>query len=335
MRLEIPIMFMLIAALTVLPSTASATALREAPTIVFPNSEFNITLTLSDVQVGGVVETLPSGFTFVSTDCPWYNVSGQRVAFALVNTTSITYTVRAPSGGGGTLTGVWEDLLNASNGSIGPTTIAVKTSSALSKGMEAVPSVSVPLPSIGAGEEKSISLPPEVHDEHVSFTSIEIAAKDEIPSEVMKMEVYDTMPTGVSAPAYPKVLAYLHVSTGVKEESIASVSIRFTVNASTVEHPERVVLLRWQEDTWQPLNTSYVGEVDGKYVFVATSQGLSLYAVAEKSATAPAQTATPTPTAMTSPTPSEQSTSSKTPGFGVLLAVLSIMAAMGCWRCRR
>lgn len=159
-------MLILIALLVALPSMASADVVRDAPTSLSPDAEFNVTLTISGIQLGGVVETLPSGFTFVSTSHPWYNVSGQRVAFALANTTTITYTVKAPSAGDGTFEGWWEDLLSESNGTVAPTTITIQSSDGPS---EFVSSASVPVPSIGAGRKKSISLPSEAHGECVCF----------------------------------------------------------------------------------------------------------------------------------------------------------------------
>ncbi len=57
-------MLILIALLVMLPSMASAAdVVRDTPAVVSPGAEFNVTLTISGIQVGGVVETLPAGFT--------------------------------------------------------------------------------------------------------------------------------------------------------------------------------------------------------------------------------------------------------------------------------
>lgn len=78
-----------------------------------PNSEFNVMLTISDLNIGGIVETLPEGFSYVSTMHPsnQVSISGQKIAFAVINETEITYKVKAPSSGEGTFTGKWVDLL--------------------------------------------------------------------------------------------------------------------------------------------------------------------------------------------------------------------------------
>lgn len=323
------LMLILIALFVALPSTALADVVRDTPATVSPGLEFNVTLTVSDIQLGGVVETLPAGFTFVSTDYPWYNVSGQKVAFAVVNTTRIVYTVKAPSGGGGTFTGIWEDLLNESNGTVASTTVIVKTSSSGSEAVEgsAVPTTSVPVPSIGAGERKSISLPPEARGDHVCFTSLDIAVRDEVHPEVMKVEVYDVAPAGVGAPQYQKVLGYLRITTGL-EDAVESAHIHFKVKTLSIQNPENVVLLRW-DGAWTPLDTSCVGEENGYYVFEAKSPGLSLYAVAEtegssvESSRASTEPVSSNATATTSGETAEAG-AEKTPGFGALLAVLCI-----------
>lgn len=78
-----------------------------------PNSEFDVMLIISDLNIGGIVETLPEGFSYVSTTHPsdQVSVSGRKIAFAVINETEITYKVRAPSSGEGTFTGKWVDLL--------------------------------------------------------------------------------------------------------------------------------------------------------------------------------------------------------------------------------
>ncbi|MDI3488142.1 MAG: hypothetical protein PWR26_859 [Methanosarcinales archaeon] len=324
------LMLILIALLVMLPSMASAAdVVRDTPAVVSPGAEFNVTLTISGIQVGGVVETLPAGFTFVSTDYPWYNISGQKVAFAIVNSTRIVYTVKAPSGGSGAFTGLYEDLLDESNGSIASTTVTVKTSSSGSEAVESsvVPTISVPVPSIGAGERKSISLPSEARGDHVCFTSLDIAARDEVHPEVMKVEVYDVAPAGVEAPRYQKVLGYLRITTGL-EDAVESVHIHFKVKTSSIQHPENVVLLRW-DGAWTPLDTSYVGEENGYYVFEAKSPGLSLYAVAETAGSSVESSRTSTESVSSNATATTSGETAgagaeKTPGFGALLAVLCI-----------
>ena len=93
-----------------------------------PNEEFDVTLTVG-FQIGGIVETIPDDFTFVSTTHPpeQYNVSGQNIRFVGIDGAEIKYTVKAPSSGSGTFKGVWVDVLSATNGTLVDTNVAVKS----------------------------------------------------------------------------------------------------------------------------------------------------------------------------------------------------------------
>ncbi len=86
-----------------------------------PGSTFDVTLRITGLQIGGIVERIPDGFTFVSTTHPrnQTEISGQNVIFAVLNETLITYRVRAPAGGGsGIFRGEWYDALNITRGDI-------------------------------------------------------------------------------------------------------------------------------------------------------------------------------------------------------------------------
>ena len=67
-------------------------------TTVEPGGEVVVTITVADYgATGGVVETLPTGFTYETSSLSAARVNGQRVEFGLIGTTSFTYTVTAPS----------------------------------------------------------------------------------------------------------------------------------------------------------------------------------------------------------------------------------------------
>ncbi|MEA1894167.1 MAG: hypothetical protein U9N36_02990, partial [Euryarchaeota archaeon] len=85
--------------------------------------EFDVTLTLYNITICGIAETLPIGLTFVSTTHPdeKVRVSGQNISFAVINETIVTYRVRSSTPGSGTpeITGIWIDLLSDSEGAVG------------------------------------------------------------------------------------------------------------------------------------------------------------------------------------------------------------------------
>lgn len=92
------------------------------------NEDFDVTLMVG-FQIGGIVETIPDDFSFVSTTHPHeqYNVSGQNIRFVVINEPEIKYSVKAPSSGSGTFKGVWVDVLSATNGTLVDTNVAVKS----------------------------------------------------------------------------------------------------------------------------------------------------------------------------------------------------------------
>ena len=92
-----------------------------------PGAEFEVTLTVEGELplVVGIRETIPEGFTFVSTTCKNYEVSGQEIVFVVMDETVMSYRVTVPASGTGTFTGTWIDLLGEGEGSIGTTTVVV------------------------------------------------------------------------------------------------------------------------------------------------------------------------------------------------------------------
>ncbi|MDN5339265.1 MAG: hypothetical protein PWQ30_374 [Euryarchaeota archaeon] len=88
---------------------------------------FVVSLSTDGIDLGGVVETLPAGYAFAGTDHPDDRVlvRGQKIGFAVMNETRITYTVTAPTSGSGDITGTWEDFLGETNGEIAPSHVAV------------------------------------------------------------------------------------------------------------------------------------------------------------------------------------------------------------------
>ena len=122
-------LFCLVILLMVVPVAASgAPVIRSLSTAEPGEGEvFTVSLSIDGMILGGVVETLPAGYAFVETDYPDDRVlvRGQQVAFAVMNDTHITYSVRAPAAGSGDITGTWEDFLGESDGQVAASHVAV------------------------------------------------------------------------------------------------------------------------------------------------------------------------------------------------------------------
>ncbi|RCV63948.1 hypothetical protein C5S53_11355 [Methanophagales archaeon] len=108
---------------TAIPGTDGVT--RSAPADPIPGAEFEVKLTINGERplVVGIVETIPEGFEFVSTSHhpDQYDVSGQKIIFAVINETEILYRVKASSSGVDSFTGTWIDMLSQKEGSIAGT----------------------------------------------------------------------------------------------------------------------------------------------------------------------------------------------------------------------
>jgi hypothetical protein len=153
MRYKILTLLLLLATAAFLAGTVTAVpgidgVTRSAPAEPAPGTEFDVKLTISGERplVVGIVETIPEGFDFVSASYPpdQYDVSGQKIAFALINETEITYRVKASSSGLGSFTGTWLDMLSDKEGAIRDITDAVGADSTIEEEPTALQVVTTP-----------------------------------------------------------------------------------------------------------------------------------------------------------------------------------------------
>lgn len=84
-------------------------------------SNLEVTLTVNDIPVGGIVETVPDGCTWAGTDHPdnRTRVSDRTFAFAVIGEETIRYRLQGPPETGEALAGTWEDLLTGDSGAVG------------------------------------------------------------------------------------------------------------------------------------------------------------------------------------------------------------------------
>ena len=127
-----------------------------------PGDEFEVTLTVDGEPplVVGILETIPEGFGFVSTTCKNYEVSGQEIAFVMMDETVVNYRIKAPAAGTGTFTGTWVDLLGEEEGSIGTTTVVVGKGGTPSTPAQPVASTETPIaePAVPGFEALSVTV---------------------------------------------------------------------------------------------------------------------------------------------------------------------------------
>ncbi len=155
MRLKISTLLLFLATAAFLAGTVTAVpgtdgVTRSVPADPIPGAEFDVKLTISGERplVVGIVETIPEGFDFVSTSHTpdQYDVSGQKIVFAVVNETEILYRVKASSSGLGTFTGTWIDMLSQKEGAIRDTTDVVGAGSTIEEEPTPLQVVTTPTP---------------------------------------------------------------------------------------------------------------------------------------------------------------------------------------------
>lgn len=90
-------------------------------TITSSGDDLDVTLTVTGIPVGGIVETFPDGCIWKETDHPAdrTRISGQQAAFAVIGEETIHYRVQGSPEAAEAFTGTWEDLLTGGSGTVG------------------------------------------------------------------------------------------------------------------------------------------------------------------------------------------------------------------------
>jgi hypothetical protein len=114
------LLYILILVLAV-PVAAGSVERIAAPLPESPEGGLEVTLTVNDIPVGGIVETIPDSCTWAGCDHPdnRTRVSDQHVAFAVIGEETICYRVQGPPEAGEAFAGTWEDLLTGESGVVG------------------------------------------------------------------------------------------------------------------------------------------------------------------------------------------------------------------------
>jgi PGF-pre-PGF domain-containing protein len=283
---------------------------RYAPAGPAPNAEFDVKLTMNgDLPlVVGVVETIPEGFSLVSTTCEHYKVSGQDVAFSVINKKEIAYRVQAPSGGEGTFTGTWVDLLSEHEGTIGETIVIVGGgggAGAIGEGTGAkgtptptaaastVTKASRRIPLLDAGEEIAMVF----EDMDVSLIAIEADNKlSDVTVEVERVEKSAGVPE-------PSGTVYAYLTIDVNHEETANIEgriecrvVKSWISDNAIDETT-IRFYRYDEvGGWQALSTSKSREENDYVYFEAETPGFSLFVLTgEKTAAMPTAMPVSTP----------------------------------------
>ncbi|MCH8945721.1 MAG: PGF-pre-PGF domain-containing protein, partial [Nanoarchaeota archaeon] len=133
---------------------------------------------------------------------------------------------------------------------------------------------------IEPGENKIIPI------ETVSVKEISITAKNKISNMEINVKQVETLPENITKPIN-HVFSYFEINTlNVSKEDIENVSITFKVNVSLANEnnidKESIILNRFEEGNWTPLETSFISEENGEYIYKTLIGGFSLFAISGK-----------------------------------------------------
>ena len=257
-----------------------------------PDSELTVTLSIAGIRVGFINETIPDNFMFTEhpSDHQYHEVSGQRIAFAVVDeVTEIKYKVLVPSSGEGVFIGAWEDLLNGTNGTIMSTSITVvqpddggdddnDNNGGGGGGGFAFPTSTSTKASeiinIEAGKPGSATF------EGLNVCKISIEADKNVSSVVVVVEKVDEPVEIAEAPGI--VYDYIDITAKKLADVNLTAKIEFVVDKSWIADnniDEATIKLNRYIGEWETLPTSKLSEDDISSYFEAETQGFSSFAI--------------------------------------------------------
>lgn len=343
MYFVIPVLAVLLFAAATAPAAAAGVDIaRTAPLSVFSGGEFEVSLSIADLDAGGIVETIPEGFTYVSTTHPADEtlVSGQHVIFSVIGETAIAYRVRAPAHGSGTFAGVWDNVADGTNGTIPATSVGVSSSDGGGGGgggsaVTTTAAASAANGTTAARTNRTFSF------EREDVTAIAIAANASVEGANISVAALDGPGSLPAAPGM--VYRYLDLNlTGVADADLTGATIAFQVNRTWIAAQNisagSIALARYH-DGWGLLPTAPVGSDAGSLTFEADVPGFSVFAiVGEEMAAGPTATTTSTPVTIAAPqvaAAAEKETGSSDGGDALpilgAIVVLIAIAGIGAW----
>lgn len=264
---------------------------RSMPTSSYLGDDFTVTLSIVGLDAGGIIETLPDGLIFISTEHPaeQTDVSGQHVVFSVVGEDEIVYTVKPSGLGSKTIDGIWDDVTTLTSGTIAGSTVAVVSrgtggssddgADVSGAGVTATPTATATsaLSATGSACEQTFTV------EGTAVRSLTLTGPSSLDESSFSVRTIDC-PDCVPAVEYP-AFRYLEMDLiDCSDEDISGATVRFMVDRSWVEDNSiseaSIVLMRYH-DGWTTLQTKRVrsGDTDTALMYEASVPGFSVFAI--------------------------------------------------------
>ncbi|HEC94346.1 MAG TPA: PGF-pre-PGF domain-containing protein, partial [Thermoplasmatales archaeon] len=153
--------------------------------------------------------------------------------------------------------------------------------------------INLTINTITAGETKNISL----KEYETALEEIKITAADNLTDVKVNIEKLTEKPHDVTKPS-EKVYAYISIETNAGSDDISSIIITFKVEKTWIKEnnidKETITLLRYHNNEWQKLTTTFKSEDDKNVYYEAETTGLSTFAIVGSTLTTKPSTSVPT-----------------------------------------
>jgi PGF-pre-PGF domain-containing protein len=302
------ISIVLISGIIIFPASAdNFSIIRDvSETHAIAGNEIEVVLSFSGMEAGGIVETIPQGWSFAGTDYPddQYLVDGENITFSVLRDSEIVYCVNAGQKGG-TFSGIWEDVLNRTKGTIPDTLVYVggsdnggsndggdddHTDLAMMSQESGASTTSTSLFfSLNASDSRSFTRSDR------TVTGISLSGNGTL-ADVNISVVQANPPSSIPTPA-GIVYTYLDITcSGADRENVTGAEVNFGVPSSWMDNnridPSSVVLMRYNT-SWTSLPTDQCGMNGSVCTYTADTPGFSTFVITGK---APVEEATPSVT---------------------------------------
>ncbi|MDD4878183.1 MAG: S8 family serine peptidase [Candidatus Nanoarchaeia archaeon] len=124
-----------------------------------------------------------------------------------------------------------------------------------------------------------------IANNEIPVTSVTIDVASDIPQARVQVTALKEQPSSVSSVSFP-VYKYLDISTGIQAKDIVNAEVVFNIPSTWLLEngilKDDVVLLRFNEESWIEMPTSYLMKKEDLHYYTASVGGFSVFAISKK-----------------------------------------------------
>lgn len=262
----------------------------------------SVIFTVGVNNAGDVATTYTVGTSCGSATCTapsgTQSISGNAVAShdVTVSGSAGTYTATATITGanGQTLTTSQSVTISAAQAAAGAEAAAGAAGNATTPGVKVTVqkgNATITIPSIAAGKSAVVNIN---KTEDVAFRFISITVKNSVNNIQITVTKLADKPATITQSVTGKVYHYVQVDKNISDTAVNQTAIRFEVEKSWISanniNKSTISLQRYENSTWNKLQTTLMSEDSTSVLYEAISPGLSVFAISgEAVAAAPTE----------------------------------------------